>query len=246
MCHGDDASPPPPPVRGGVASHGDLVLTAADGNRLLAYGAHPDAPSSLGMVVLPDVRGLHHFYKELARRFAEAGLHAIAIDYFGRTAETDDRSEHFPFREHVAQMTREGVAHDVAAAVGWLRSLPGAAVTSVYTVGFCMGGAHSWGQSAEAHDLAGCIGFYGVPSRVRDRVRHMRAPLLLLVAGQDFTPLAEFEQFDRELAAAGVPHEMHVYPDAPHSFFDRAFDQHQAACADAWQRILAFVDAHRR
>ena len=29
---------------------------------------------------MPDVRGLHHFYKELAQRFAEAGIDAVAID----------------------------------------------------------------------------------------------------------------------------------------------------------------------
>ena len=38
------------------------------------------------MVVLPDVRGLHPYYVELAERFAEAGIPAVAIDYFGRTA----------------------------------------------------------------------------------------------------------------------------------------------------------------
>ena len=52
---------------------------------------------------MPDVRGLHTFYKELAERFAEAGLHAIAIDYFGRTAGLTGRDEEFPFREHVEQ-----------------------------------------------------------------------------------------------------------------------------------------------
>ena len=37
-------------------------------------------------MILPDVRGLYPFYTELAERFAQAGYHAIALDYFGRTA----------------------------------------------------------------------------------------------------------------------------------------------------------------
>jgi carboxymethylenebutenolidase len=71
----------------------------------------------------------------------------------------------------------------------------------------------------------------------------MEAPLLLLVAGQDFTPMEKFEKFDQRLTEAGVEHEMHVYPDAPHSFFDRSYDEHKDACDDAWRRILAFMDA---
>jgi carboxymethylenebutenolidase len=49
---------------------------------------------------------------------------------------------------------------------------------------------------------------------------------------------------DKRLTAAGREHEMYVYPGAPHSFFDRAFEQWRVACADAWRRILAFVDRH--
>jgi carboxymethylenebutenolidase len=89
--------------------------------------------------------------------------------------------------------------------------------------------------------LAGAIGFYGVPARVRDVIGQMKAPLLLLVAGADFTPLAEFEQFDQELTSAGVSHTMVVYEGAPHSFFDRTFAEHRAACDDAWRQILDFV-----
>jgi carboxymethylenebutenolidase len=207
----------------------------------MAYFARAQQPTGAGMVVLPDVRGLHHFYRELAQRFAEAGIDAVAIDYFGRTAETPDRDEGFEYRPHVERTTPAGVNADVGAGVAFLRSPDGGAVRSVFTVGFCFGGAHSWRQSAAGHDLAGCIGFYGVPARVRDVIGDMRAPLLLLVAGDDFTPQEEFASFDKELTEAGVPHRMVVYPGAPHSFFDRTFTEHQAACADSWKQILSFI-----
>jgi carboxymethylenebutenolidase len=72
----------------------------------------------------------------------------------------------------------------------------------------------------------------------------MKAPLLMLIAGADFTPREDFIEFDRQLTEAGVPHEMHIYEGAPHSFFDRTFDQWKDACEDAWRRILAFVPKH--
>jgi carboxymethylenebutenolidase len=240
MCYTDDSLPPLPPVVGGAASdHGDIHLTASDGNRFMAHFARAAEPIGAGMVVMPDVRGLHHFYKELAQRFAEAGIDAVAIDYFGRTAEDGPRDEAFEFRPHVEKTTPEGIAADVRAAVEYLRVEDG--VDSIFTVGFCFGGAHSWRQSAAGHGLAGAIGFYGGPSRARDVVPEMRAPLLLLVAGADHTPQEEFHRFDAELTEAGVPHKMVVYEGAPHSFFDRTFAEHQEAAEDAWRQMLDFV-----
>jgi carboxymethylenebutenolidase len=239
MCYSDDARPPLPPVGGAASDRGDIHLTASDGNRLMAYFASAAEPVGAGIVVMPDVRGLHPFYKELAQRFAEAGVDAVAIDYFGRTAGDGSRDESFEYRSHVEQTTPEGIAADVRAAADYLRTEDG--VDSVFTVGFCFGGAQSWRQSADQPGLAGAIGFYGIPSRVRDRVSEMKAPLLLLVAGADFTPLEEFQKFDQELTEAGVPHRMVVYDGAPHSFFDRTFAEHQEAAADAWLQMLDFM-----
>ena len=241
MCYSDDARPPLPPIGGAAAEQGDIHLTAADGNRLMAYFARAAEPTGAGMVILPDVRGLHSFYKELAQRFAEAGIDAVAIDYFGRTAGDGGRDEECDFRSHVQQTTPEGINADVRAAVEFLRSGQMGDVRSVFTVGFCFGGAQSWRQSAGGHGLAGSIGFYGVPARVRDVMPSMEAPLLLLVAGADFTPPEEFEKFDTELTAAGVRHRMVTYEGAPHSFFDRTFAEHASACDDSWRQILAFV-----
>ena len=121
MCFDLDSSPPVPPVSGAAVSHEDLVLEAADGNRFAAFAAAPDAPSNEGVVILPDVRGLYRFYEELALRFAERGISAIAFDYFGRTAGIAKRDDDFPYMDHVRRPSRRRSRLDVAAAVGWLR-----------------------------------------------------------------------------------------------------------------------------
>jgi carboxymethylenebutenolidase len=238
MCFGADARPPQPPVRGGAGHRGPATLRSADGAEFGVFYAHPATRAEVGVVILPDVRGLHPYYEELAERFAEAGLHAIAVDYFGRTAGVGDRGQDFPFREHVARMDVAQVDEDVAAAVARLRE---AGARSVFTVGFCLGGALSWRQSAGGHGLAGCVGFYGRPERAADVVDAMEAPLLLLAAGQDRTPVADVEAFAAQVRARGVAADVHVYPDAPHSFFDRRFEQYQEECGDAWRRILDFT-----
>src|SRR6202521_1995172 len=245
MCYSDDARVPLPPISGAAANQGDLVLTSSDGTKFAAYFARAEKPTGAGMVVMPDVRGLHNFYKELAQRFAEAGIDAVAIDYFGRTAGMGDRDESFDYKPHVEKTTPEGIAADVAAAVAHLKSKDGGTVKSVFTVGFCFGGSNSWNQSALTHGVDGCIGFYGRPERSLPFISKMKAPLLLLIAGADAaTPREAFVDFDRTLTEAKVPHEMQIYEGAPHSFFDRTFAEWKDACDDAWGRILAFVKKH--
>jgi carboxymethylenebutenolidase len=246
MCYTDEARVPLPPISGAAADQGELTLTASDGNQLMGYFARAEKPTGAGMVVLPDVRGLHEFYKDLARRFAEAGIDAVAIDYFGRTAGMGDRSDSFEYMPHVQQSTPEGIAADTAAAIDYLKSKDGGAVRAVFTVGFCFGGSNSWNQSAEQPDLNGCIGFYGRPSRAEANISRMKAPLLIMVAGADqATTPEQAMEFKSKLEAAGVPFEQHVYRGAPHSFFDRSYDQWKEACDDAWRRMLEFVQKHR-
>lgn len=245
MCYGDEARPPfPPVIAGGAADAGDLTLRSEDGTEFMAYHARAAQPSGAGIIVLPDVRGLHDFYRELADRFAEAGLHAVAIDYFGRTAGVGTpRDESFEYRPHVEKTPADAIDADVRAAAAYLRSPEGGAPDRIYTVGFCWGGSNSWRQSAALDGLAGAIGFYGVPSRAQDAIPKMRAPLLILAAGQDFTPVEATQQFADQVRGHGVEAEVVVYPDAPHSFFDRTFAEHQEACDDAWRQILEFTGA---
>ena len=101
MCFDHDSRPPIPPIAGGALDAREIALDAADGNHFAAYLARAAESSGAGIVIYPDVRGLHAYYQDLALRFAENGVDAIAIDYFGRTAGIGDRGPGFPFGEHV-------------------------------------------------------------------------------------------------------------------------------------------------
>jgi carboxymethylenebutenolidase len=247
MCFDHDSLPPISPIEGGAVAHEDLVLEAADGNRFAAFAAHPEGQAGKGVVILPDVRGLYRFYEELALRFAERGIEALAIDYFGRTAGVGKRGEDFPYMEHVEQMATVGVTADVQAAVEWLRAQEAQAI---FTVGFCLGGRLSWLANAAGHGLAGAVGFYGRTGPWADGepgpiqlASEMDAPVLALQAGDDQNITAEDNAaFERALAEAGVEHELVTYEGAPHSFFDRKQEQFDDASADAWERVLRFID----
>jgi carboxymethylenebutenolidase len=248
MCFDLDSVPPIPVISGAAVSHEDFVLEAKDGNRFAAFLATPEESTEVGVVILPDVRGLYRFYEELALRFAERGYAAIAFDYFGRTAGTAKRDDDFDYTPHVGQATTEGVQADVAAAVERLRA---DGIRAIFTVGFCFGGRNSWLAAASGHGLAGAVGFYGRPGDRNgipgpaQRVRDMTAPILALQAGADKNITAEDNTaFDRALEAAGVEHELVTYEGAPHSFFDRKQEQFAGASEDAWNRVLAFIEQH--
>ena len=70
----------------------------------------------------------------------------------------------------------------------------------------------------------------------------MQGPVLGLYGGADQgIPQEQVEAFERGLSEARVQYEIVTYPGAPHSFFDRRYEEHADACADAWRRVLAFL-----
>ena len=257
MCHELSSRPPLPPIAGGagpadVAGTEELELESGDGTRFAAFAALTAAPGAPGIVILPDVRGLHPYYRDLARRFAEAGVHATVVDYFGRTVGTTPRGEDFDHMPHVKQTTPDQVAADVAAGVAHVRSASGGAADRVFAVGFCFGGRKSFNQAGRGHGLAGVIGFYGPPQVRGDDdpdapvtlAWSYDCPVLGLFGGADQgIPAEAVDGFDRALGDAGIEHELVTYAGAPHSFFDRSFAEHRDACDDAWRRVLRFVGA---
>jgi carboxymethylenebutenolidase len=248
VCFDHDSLPPIPVIAGAAVSHRDLELQAADGNRFAAFLAEPDNGKGVGVVILPDVRGLYRFYEELALRFAERGYHALAFDYFGRTAGAEKRGDDFEYMPHVEQTTAEGVQADVRAAAEHLRD----STSSVFTVGFCFGGRNSWLAAASGHGIKGAVGFYGRPGEGRDgspgpaaRAGEIEAPILGLMGGADQgIPVSDVQAFDKALTAAGVEHDLVVYDGAPHSFFDRKYEEYADDSEDAWRRTLEFIDRH--
>jgi carboxymethylenebutenolidase len=206
------------------------------------------------VVIFPDVRGLHQFYKELALRFAEKGVDAIAIDYFGRTAGTGSRDDSFDFMAHVPQIALPSFMDDVRAALACLRGT-GATRKGTFVVGFCMGGGLALHAGAEDLDLAGVIAFYsgfgrkfvGSEQTALERAHTIRYPVLGLYGGADpGIPVEQVQTLDEELDQAGVEHEIVIYEGAPHSFFDRKAVEFAEASTNAWERVLGFIGAHGR
>jgi carboxymethylenebutenolidase len=250
MCFDLDSRPPIAPIAGGSLDHESITLTAEDGNRFRAFRARATMPSGAGVVILPDVRGLHPYYEELALRFAEAGVDAVALDWFGRTAGLDTpRDDAFDYTPHVQQTTWTGIAADIRAAAAEARS-DAARVHSLFTIGFCFGGQMAFDSATLGLGLTGAIGFYGPPLRDRgngtpipvDVASEMEGAVLGLFGGGDAgIPPEAVAAFGDALTAAGVDHRLVSYEGAPHSFFDRKAAEFADASDAAWTEVLTFI-----
>ncbi len=248
MCFDADSRPPIPPIAGGASDGRVVELAGADGSRYAAFRARPATPTGAGIVILPDVRGLHPYYEELALRFAERGVDAVAIDWFGRTAGVSRRDAAFDYMPHVERTTWAGISSDIAGAVATLRA---DGIDSVFTIGFCMGGRMAFLAGTLGLDLAGVIGLYGTlagpwrndaPAPL-DVARSIASPVLGLFGGADQAISAEaITDFEAALAVAGTDRRIVTYPNAPHSFFDRKAHQFAAESAAAWTEIIEFIE----
>jgi len=100
---------------------------------------------------------------------------------------------------------------------------------------------------ANREPLAGRLGaiapFYGAAPKPREAIRRL-CPVVGSWPGKDFTTKAA-GVLEAGLTAAGIPHDLKVYPGAKHSFFnDQCRNYHAAAAADS--AYLAATERVRR
>ena len=252
MCFDLDSRPPIAPIAGGSLDAVELTLDASDGTRFAAFRARATTPTGAAVVVLPDVRGLHPYYEELALRFAENGVDALAMDYFGRTAGIGDRTHGFEYMPHVNRLTWDGLTADVRAGAEHLGMRNEGRTRALFTIGFCLGGRLAFVTPTLGLDLAGAIGLYGIPvgegragmPAPAEVARDLASPVLGLFGGADPSiPPEAVEAFETALEKAGVDHRVVVYDGAPHSFFDRKAEEFADASRQAWDEILTFIRA---
>jgi carboxymethylenebutenolidase len=210
-----------------------------------AYLAQPEGSGPHpALIVLQEWWGLVPHIKEVADRFAAAGFIAVAPDlYHGRSAAEPDEA-----RKLAMALDREQAVREIAAAAVYLKSLASVAPKRVGVVGWCMGGALALSAAAHTADIAATVAFYGRPLAPEDTA-NIQSPVLGLYGGEDQgIPVTLVEEFKQALQAHHKPHEIHIYPNAGHAFFNETRPEayHPEAAADAWKRTLAWFREHLR
>ena len=251
MCFDPDSRPPidcgtlavdTETFRLGIGGGKSMAACFAVPSGIHAWGA--------GVVLLPDNRGVTPFYERLTECLASEGFPVLAIDYFAReegpSGMGGSSADMRAVIQRVADLTRDGCLEQMTAAVQFLRERSG--VRKVMALGFCMGGRIAFLAARPEFGLTGVIGLYGSTEAILDApgptqvANRMSGPVLGIFGGADASiSAAAVAGFGEALQAAGVGHEIVVYPEAPHSFFDVAYAEHREICADTWRRMLEFL-----
>lgn len=218
------------------------------------YEAVPEGPARGGVVVIQEAFGVNEHIRDVTRRCAAAGYHAVAPALFhragGGTGSYDDFASVLPLFEG---LTDEGILDDVDAAVAHLRAA-GFTDAQIGTVGFCFGGRATFLVAIE-RALGAAVGFYGggiVTSRfpqfppLIDRAGRLQTPWLGLFGDEDTSiSVDDVEALRAALDEAPVDTEVVRYEGAEHGFHcDERPAYSPDAAADAWARTLAWFDAH--
>ena len=233
------ASPDPTP-----ASTRDVTLPG-DGATLTGHLALPagDGPHP-AVVVIHEIFGLNDHIRDVADRLAAEGYAALAVDLFA------DRNRALCMARFMGGLLLNALDHqgirDLRKALDWLAARPEVAPGRVGAVGFCMGGSFAIAWAATDDRLRAVAPFYAQNPRPFEAVRRL-CPVVGSYPGRDFTaPMGR--RLDHALDDANIEHDIVVYPDARHSFFnDRNPRSHDpAASEDAWRRTLAYFERFLR
>lgn len=211
---------------------------AAAGYAVLA----PNLYSRDGLPVAPDEIGRAMAFMQTIPVAERANGEAVAR----RTAElpADEREVVRRALGWLQHQDRRQNVRDLQAARDWLATQPFVDPGRIFSLGFCMGGGLSARLASAGADLAGCVVFYGEHPPA-DEIAVIRCPMLGLYGGEDHRITDGVPELAQAMTAAGRPFTYHIYPGAPHAFFNdtRTSTYRPEAARDAWERVLAFLAA---
>ncbi|OLB98342.1 MAG: dienelactone hydrolase family protein [Chloroflexi bacterium] len=213
----------------------DITTSELKGGGYLALpdtaGPHP------AVVVIHEAFGLNDNIKQISDRFADAGYAALAVDLF------TDRNRAICMARYMAGMLMGSVNRygidDLKSALTFLAKLPEVDVQRMGAIGFCMGGGFAIAWACTDSRLKAIAPFYAANPRPLEVVKRL-CPVVGSYPEKDFTARAG-RSLDQALTRHKIVHDIKIYPNAQHSFFnDAGRASNPEAADDAWRRVLGF------
>ena len=194
------------------------------------------------VLVIHENRGLNPYIEDVARRLAVAGYLALAPDGLaplgGYPGNDDDG------RALQARLDQAKLRVDMLNGARFVKAHP-LSSGRLGVTGFCWGGGTTnWIATELGDELHAGVPYYGAAAATAS-VPRIKAPLLVHYAENDAGINRMRPEFEAALKAAGVAHEMHVYPGTQHGFHNNSTPRYSEAPAQlSWDRTLAFFERH--
>jgi len=228
----------------------ETVFPTSDGTMPAVLTLPDEAEGPVpGLLMIYEIFGMSDEMRRVARDLAAEGYAVLIPDLFAR-----GRVRALCVAATMRTMVNgSGAAmDDLEAARRWLADRPEVDGTRLGTIGFCMGGSFAL--------LLARTGLYKVSAPFYGRPPDLprSCPVVASFGGRDLGMRGAPEKLTADLEAAGVPHDVTVYPDAGHSFFTRTpglkgqlvrrlpihAEYHEASAQDAHRRVVAFFREH--
>lgn len=216
------------------------------------FVASPEGTSLAPVVlVFQEAFGVNAHIRAICERLAKEGFLAVAPELFHRSGRRVEvpYSERKSFMPLLAQMRNQHIIQDAQDTLNFLKNLPNADLSQVYTLGFCIGGFAS-ALCAAYLDIKKMVSFYGagmVNSRegiglqpILSEMGNIKGKAMFFYGGKDASiPHTDINLIEKKLTDANVPFEVTIFENSDHGFFcdeRKPFNQQDASIA--WKKTL--------
>ena len=210
---------------------------------ITAYEAKPSTGGPFpALIVIHENRGLTEHIKDVARRFANQGYAALAVDLLSRVGGREKFATDDEAVAAIGTLTSEGVMQDLRSAFDYLKGRNYVKADRIGVIGYCWGGGNSLLMATKVKELRTAVVYYGSNPANLDDVTNISGPMLGIYGEEDTRITVNVPKLAEAMKQYNKPFEYKVYPGAAHAFFNDTGARYNAqAAADAWQVTLAFL-----
>lgn len=222
------------------------------GVKLKGYIAYDDvfSGSRPGVVIVHEWRGLDDHSKEGARKLANMGYIAMALDMYGAGVLADNSQAAAglakPFKDD-----RKLMRDRAEAGLKVLKAHALVASDKIAAMGYCFGGTTALEMARAGLPLAGAVSFHGNLDTPKPETSTIKCPVLVLHGADDpRVPAADVAAFQNEMRAGKVDWQMVSFGNAVHSFTNpkagndpsRGSAYEPKADARSWDYLATFLN----
>ena len=221
------------------SSGNSVSILLSNGKPVHGYFVEPGSTPAGGVVLIHEGRGLVGWMKENARKFANEGYLAVAVDlYEGKVAR--DSSHARTLRNRVK---RKRATETLVKWIEWLRDHSGSN-GRIGTIGWCYGGGWAL-DAAIATPVQATVIYYGDCARSKKKTKQLEGPVMGHFATKDeWITVQIVKKFERSMKASDKDFETYWYK-ANHAFANHNYSVYDRKNAElAWSRTLEFFDRH--
>ena len=233
------------------ARHGEWAdIKMTDGTVLKSWVVYPERSAKSGVVlVIHDIRGISDIARAVGDQLAQDGFIAIVPDFLSGKGPNGGGTESLGtgVGQAIQALTPDDVNARLNAAMEYGKKLP-ASNGKIGVVGFCWGGARSFGFAAAQPALSAAVVYYGDAPGANDgtvetKLANVKAPVLGLYAGNDARIGATIPATEAAMKKLGKSYEIHTYEGAGHGFMGAqagAGGANLRAAQESWPLVVKF------